>query len=73
MSCLLGFGVERDRFGEVPFLAIGSGKSRIQIKVIWIELERPLALDDCVVDAVVGQVGGGGNVAGDRATPGPTS
>ena len=66
MGRLLGFGVESDRFGEVPFLAIGSGKIRIQIKVIWIELERPLTLDNCVVDLVVSQIGGGGNVADDR-------
>ena len=65
MRCLLGFGVKRDRFGEVAFLAIGGGKIRIQIKVIWIELERPLALTNCLVDLVVSQVGGGGNVAGD--------
>src|SRR4029077_20715563 len=63
--CLLGFGVKCDRFGEVPLLAIGGGKIRIQIKVIWIELERPLALDNCLVDLVVGQEGGGGNVADD--------
>ena len=65
MRCLLGFIVERDRFGEVSILSIGGGKIRIQVKVIWIELQRPLALDNCVVDAVVGQIGGGGNVAGD--------
>src|SRR6266513_4192066 len=65
MRCLLGFGVERDRFREVPFLAIGSGKIRIQIKVIWIELERPLALTNCLVDLVVSEVSGGGNVADD--------
>src|SRR5438874_9996559 len=40
VRCLLGFGVKCDRFGEVPLLAIGGGKIRIQIKVIWIELER---------------------------------
>src|SRR4029077_8690968 len=65
VRCLLGFGVKCDRFGEVPLLAIGGGKIRIQIKVIWIELERPLALHYCLVDLVVGQVGGGGNVTGD--------
>src|SRR6266446_9321233 len=65
MRRLLGFGVERDRFREIALLAIGGGKIRIQIKVIWIKLERPLALDNCIVDAVVGQVGSGGNVAGD--------
>src|SRR5437773_3214227 len=65
MGRLLGFGVKRDRFGEVPFLAIGSGKIRIQIKVIWIELQRPLTLTDCLVDLVVSKVGGGGNVADD--------
>ena len=65
VRCLLGFGVKCDRFGEVPLLAIGGGKILIQIKVIWIELERPLAFDNCLVDLVVGQVGGGGNVAGD--------
>ena len=51
--------------GEVPLLAIGSSKIQIQIKVISIELERPLALDNCLVDLVVGQEGGGGNVADD--------
>ena len=66
MCPLLGFAAERDRFGEVPFLAIGSGKIRIQIKVIWIELQRPLALTNCLVDLVVSEVGGGGNVARDR-------
>src|SRR5437016_272765 len=66
MGRILGLGVERDRFGEVPFLAVGSGKIRIQIKVIWIELERPLALTNCVVDLVVGEVGSSGNVARDR-------
>src|SRR5207237_4506486 len=65
MGRLLGFGVKRDRFGEVPFLAIGSGKIRIQIKVIWIELQRPLTLTDCLVDLVVSEVGGGANVADD--------
>ena len=65
MGRLLSFQVERDRFMEVPFLAIGGGQSRIQIKIIWIKLERPLALDNCIVDAVVSQVGGGGNVTGD--------
>src|SRR5438094_10389103 len=62
---LLGFGVERDRFGEVPFLAISSCKIRIQIKVIWIELQRPLNLTNCIVDLVVGEVGSSGNVADD--------
>src|SRR5207244_12466519 len=65
MGRLLGFGVKRDRFGEVPFLPIGSGKVRIQIKVIWIELQRPLTLTNCLVDLVVSQVGGGGNIADD--------
>src|SRR6266705_2730649 len=66
MRRILDFGVESDRFGEVAFLAIRSGKIRIQIKVIWIELERPLAFANCVVYLVVGEVGGSGNIARDR-------
>ena len=66
VRCLLGFGIERDCFREIALLAIGSGKIRIQIKVIRIEQERPLALINCIVDAVIGEVGGCGNVAGDR-------
>ena len=66
VRCLLGFGVKCDRFGEVPLLAIGGGKIRIQIKVIWIELERPLAFYNCIIQAVVSKVCGGGDVAGDR-------
>ena len=65
MGRLLGFGIKRDRFGEVPFLAIGSGKIGIQIKVIWIELQRPLTLTNCLVDLVVSEVGGGRDVTGD--------
>src|SRR5690349_21658413 len=65
MSGLLGFGVKADRFGELPFLAIGGGQSRIQIKVIGIQLESPLALDDCIINAVVSQISGGGNIADD--------
>src|SRR5439155_16870186 len=65
MRCLLGFRVERDRFREIALLAIGSGKIRIQVKVIRIEQERPLVLINCIVDAVVSQVGGGGNVTND--------
>src|SRR6266581_388970 len=41
MRCLLGFGVERDRFREIALLAIGGGQIRIEIKVIRIEQERP--------------------------------
>ena len=66
MRCLLGFGVERNRFREIALLAVGGGKIRIQIKVIRIEQERPLALTNCVVDLVVSELGSGGNVAGDR-------
>src|SRR5690348_12613303 len=33
--CLLGFAVERDRFSEIPFLAMRRSQHRIQIKVIW--------------------------------------
>src|SRR6266446_8715164 len=62
MRRLLGFGVERDRFREIALLAIGGGKIRIQIKVIWIKLKRPLALGNCIVDTVISQVSGGGNV-----------
>src|SRR5438552_283955 len=65
IRCLLGFSVERDRFGEVALVAIGGRKIRIQIKVIRIEQKRPLALINCIVDAAVSQVGGGGNVASD--------
>src|SRR5690242_17397702 len=50
--CLLGFGVERDRFSEIPFLAMRRSQNRIQIKVIWIELERSLTFDDRVANAV---------------------
>ena len=64
MGCLLGFGVESDRIGEVPFLAIGCGEIRIQIKVVWIELKCPLTFTDCLIDSIVGKIGGGGNVAG---------
>src|SRR6266567_7040073 len=66
MRRILRFRVESDCFVEVSFLAIRSGKSRIQIKVIWIELERPLALTNCVVDLVVGEVGSSGNITCDR-------
>src|SRR5436190_13378895 len=65
MGGFLDFGVKRDRFGEVPFFAIGGGKIRIEIKVIWIELQCPLTLTDCFVDLIVGKVGGRGNVAYD--------
>src|SRR5678815_1770492 len=65
-SCLLRFGVKCDRFRKIAFLAIGSGQDRIQIKVIWIELECPLAFNNCIVSAVVSEVGSSGNVAGDR-------
>ena len=66
MRCLLGLGVERDRFREIALLAIRSSQNRIQIKVIRIELERSLAFSNCVVNAVVSQVRGGGDVANDR-------
>src|SRR5437667_9558395 len=66
MRRILGFGVESDRFDEVAFLAICRGEGRIQIKVIWIELERPLALTNCLADLVVSEVGGSGNVTRDR-------
>ena len=66
MRCFLGFSVKRDRFREIAFLAIRGGKNRIQIKVIWIELKRPLTFNNCIIDAVVGQIGGGGDVANDR-------
>jgi len=57
MGRLLGFGVERDRFREFPFSRYAAARIRIQIKVIWIELQRPLALTNCVVDLVIGEVG----------------
>src|SRR5882724_8131442 len=63
IRCLLKFSVERDRFREIALLAIRGGKIRIQIKVIRIEQERSLALINCIVDAVVSQVSGSGNVA----------
>ena len=66
MRCLLSFGVKRDRFVEIAFLAIRGGQNRIQIKVIWIELECSLAFDNCIINAVVSQIGSGGNVACDR-------
>ena len=65
MRCLLSFGVKRDRFRVVALLAVRSGQDRIQIKIIWIELERPLTLANCIVDLVIGKVCGRGNVAGD--------
>src|SRR5438874_6611070 len=65
VRCLLGFGVKCDRFGEVPLLAIGGGKIRIQIKVIGMELEGPLASDNGSADLVVVKVGGVGNVVGE--------
>ena len=34
---LLSFRVERNRFCEISFLAVGGGQIRIQIKVMWIE------------------------------------
>src|SRR5216117_1943624 len=66
MRRLLRFGVERDRFSEVALIAIGGSKIRIQVEVIRIEQERPLALINSIVDAVVSQIGSGSNVAGDR-------
>src|SRR4029077_15147817 len=66
MRRLLGFGIKGDCFRKIPLLALRGGQDRIQIKVIWIELERSLAFDNCIVNAVVSQVGGGGYVAGDR-------
>src|SRR4249919_3043219 len=54
MRCLLGFGVERNRFRKIVLLAIGGSQNRIQIKVIWIELERSLTFHNRVIDAVVG-------------------
>src|SRR5205823_10281797 len=66
MRRLLGFGVERNRFREIAFLAIRGRQHRIQIKVIWIELKGSLPFRNRVIDAVVGQVRGGGNVADDR-------
>src|SRR5436190_13647970 len=66
IRCRLRFCVEGDRFREVALVAIRGGKIRIQIKVIRIEQERPLAFIDCIVDAVISQVGGGGNITSDR-------
>src|SRR5207249_2468016 len=66
IRCLLDFSVERDRFGEVALVAIGGRKIRVQVKVIRIEQKRPLPFIDCIVDAVVSQVRGGGNVTNDR-------
>ena len=65
MRCVLCFRVKRDCFIEIAFLAIRGGENRIEIKVIWIKLERSLAFDNCVVNAVVAQVGGGSDVADD--------
>jgi hypothetical protein len=66
MRCLLGLRVKRDRLIEIALLAIRSGENRIEIKVIWIELERSLTFDNRVVNTVIGQIGGRCNVAGDR-------
>ena len=66
MRRLLGFGVKRDRFRKIALLAIGGSQNRIQIKVIWIELERSLAFNNCVVNAVVSQIRGSHDVANDR-------
>src|SRR4029450_11421942 len=49
MRCLLSFGVKRNRFRETALLAICGGQDRIQIKVIRIELERPLAFVSGVI------------------------
>src|SRR5215472_2961091 len=65
LGCLLSFGVKRDRFCKVAFLPIRGGKIRIQVKVIWIELQRPLTLGNRIIDAIVSQVRSGGNVAND--------
>src|SRR5262245_54723960 len=66
IRCVLGSCVKSDRVVEIPLLAVGGGQNRIQVKVIWIKLERSLAFDNGVIDAIVSQVGGRGDVAGDR-------
>src|SRR4029077_1698597 len=66
IRCFLGFGVKRYRFGKISLLAMRGSENRIQIKVIWIKLKCSLTFDNRVVNLVVGQIGGGGNVAGDR-------
>src|SRR5262249_35274690 len=65
VRCFLGFGVKRYRFRKISLLAIRGSKNRIQVKVIWIELECSLAFHNRVVNAVIGQVARGGNIAGD--------
>src|SRR5438045_9589184 len=64
MRCLLSFGVQRHRFREFALLAIRSRQNGIQIKVIRIELEGSLAFDNGVINAVISEVGSGGDVAG---------
>ena len=65
MGRLLGVAVESNGFRKLSLLAIRGRQNRIQIKVIWIELERALTLANCIVYLVVREVGGGGNVAVD--------
>src|SRR5690242_16771562 len=66
MRGLLGFCVKRDRFWEIPLLAIAGGQNRIQVKVIRIELECPLTFDNGIINAVIRQIGSAAKIARDR-------
>src|SRR5439155_22650124 len=66
MCFLLGLRIKRNCFFEVSLLAICFGKSGIQIKVMRIELLSPLALGDCLIQPVICQISGSGDVANNR-------
>src|SRR4030095_12273986 len=65
MRRILCFTVECNRLRKIALLAIGGGKIRIEVKVIRIELKCPLALINCLVNLIVGEIGGGGDIAND--------
>ena len=66
MCFFLGLRIERNRFCKVSLLAIGCGECRIQVKIMGIELLRPLSLDDGFFEPVIRQVGGGSDIANYR-------
>ena len=66
MPDTLRFGIKVDRFRKVSIFPVGRGKIRIEIEIIWIELQRSLSFDDGIVDSVVGQIRGGGDVTDNR-------
>src|SRR5205823_1684610 len=63
MRRVLSFRIEGNRFRKVSLLAIRCGESRIQIKVMGIELLSSLSLGDCLIDSIFRQVSGSGDVA----------